>query len=143
VDGIYNALKSGGKVLLQMGGYGNAKDIFKALDVTIKKYEDYFNNFESPYTFHTEEFYKKLLNQYRFKDYDVKLVKKDMIHKDIDAFKGWLRTTWFPYTDQLPENLREEFLDDLVQNYLKLVPLDSSNRVHIDMVRLEVMVEKE
>ena len=36
--------------------------------------------------------------------------RKDMPHAGRDAFLGWLRTTWFAYTDRLPTELREELL---------------------------------
>ena len=61
-----------------------------------------------------------------------------MVHDNADDLKGWLRTTWFPYTNQLPVVDREKFLDDLVETYTSQYPVDSEGKTHINMVRLEV-----
>ncbi len=138
LKGVHKALKKGGRILFQMGGAGNARVVFSALDLTIPSYKRYFKDFDFPYAFYDDKFYLDLLKRHNFRDIEVNLIKKDMIHDDILAFKGWLETTWFPYLNVLPKNLRENFLAELIENYIKLSPLDSQNRVHIDMVRLEV-----
>jgi len=61
-----------------------------------------------------------------------------MRHADREAFLGWLRTTWFPYTDRLPEELREAFLDDVADAYIAAHPPDADGAIHLRMVRLEV-----
>jgi hypothetical protein len=43
-----------------------------------------------------------------------------------------------PYTQQLPESLREQFISALVSEYLRGHPADSSGRTHVQMTRLEV-----
>jgi len=53
-------------------------------------------------------------------------------------FKGWLRTTWFPYTDRLPVELRDAFLAEVVETYTMANPFDALGRTHVKMVRLEV-----
>ena len=143
VRGIHRALKKEGKILLQFGGYGNAQEILAVMDDFItKEYATYFKDFEFPYSFPHSDLYEKLLKEQGFVNIDAELIEKDMAHEDVEAFKGWIRTTWFPYTDVLPENMREEFIDKFVEAYLKLRPLDAENRVHIDMVRLEIRAIK-
>lgn len=142
IQGVVKVLKPNGKIVFQMGGFGNAAVVFKALEITIKKYRQHFQDFRFPYMFHGDEYYKKLLLKYGFEDSDVKLLKKDMIHQDKDTFRRWLETTWFPYTDVLPNSLRETFLEEFMENYLILVPLDEKNRAHVDMVRLEIKSKK-
>ena len=61
-----------------------------------------------------------------------------MVHEDKEGLKGWLRTTWFPYTDQLPESKRENFLNLVVDEYIQTHPVDAEGRTHVHMVRLEV-----
>jgi len=138
LKGVYKALKPNGKILLQFGGYGNAKEILSVMDAFIaKEYACYFKDFESPYNFPHSDVYEALLVEQGFKNIDAKLIEKDMVHDDIDAFKGWIRTTWFPYTGVLDEEMREEFIDGFVEAYLELRPLDNEKKVHVDMVRLE------
>jgi trans-aconitate methyltransferase len=143
VEGIYRVLKKEGKILLQFGGYGNAKDILFVMDAFIaKEYAHYFKDFEFPYSFPHADVYAVLLEEHGFREVDAKLIPKDMVHDDIEAFKGWIRTTWFPYTDSLPKNMREKFIDGFVEAYLALKPLDDEGSVHVDMVRLEVRAVK-
>jgi len=143
VQGIYKSLKKDGKILLQFGGEGNAKEILSVMDVFIaKEYAPYFKDFEFPYSFPHSDVYEALLAEQGFRNIDAKLIKKDMVHEDVEAFKGWIRTTWFPYTDILDENMREEFIDKFVEAYLMLKPLDNEGRIHVDMVRLEVQAFK-
>jgi len=142
VQGIYKALKKEGKILLQFGGYGNAKEILFVMDAFIaKEYADSFEDFEFPYSFPHSDIYEVLLQEQGFKNIDAKLIKKDMVHENVEAFRGWIRTTWFPYTDCLPQNMRERFVDGFVEAYLELRPLDNEGSVHVDMVRLEVRAE--
>ena len=51
---------------------------------------------------------------------------------------GWLRTTWFPYTDCLPVNQRHAFLTEVVETYTVANPFDALGHIHVKMVRLEV-----
>ena len=51
---------------------------------------------------------------------------------------GWIRTTWMPYTHRLPEEHREAFIFEAVDDYLHERPLDELGRSHVHMVRLEV-----
>jgi len=61
-----------------------------------------------------------------------------MRHADREAFLGWLRNTWFPYTDRLPAGLRNAFLDDVAAAYTAAHPPDDRGVSHVRMVRLEV-----
>lgn len=137
--GIKRSLKPGGRILLQMGGRGNARDVFSALQqvVAVPPWQPYFAGFAAPYSFYGPDDYEVWLIQEGFQIDRVELIPKEMVHT-VDGFKGWLRTTWFPYTDRLPEALRERFLDELVAAYSAGWPLDADGNVHVQMVRLEV-----
>jgi trans-aconitate methyltransferase len=65
LEGIKKSLKPSGKVLLQMGGRGNAAQIFEVLETIIKgeKWEKYFTDYCTPhgccpYSFYGPEEYK-------------------------------------------------------------------------------------
>lgn len=140
LEGIYKALKPKGRILLQFGGYGNAKKILHIMnEVKLqRRYKRYFENFEFPYFFPSDKQYETLLKDAGFDDIFVALVPKDMVHDSVEAFKWWIRTTWFPYIDMLPEEMREEFIERFTERYLDVVAPDSDARVHVDMVRIEV-----
>ena len=66
------------------------------------------------------------------------VVRKDMVHQSLEAFRGWLRTAWHPYTDRLPETERGSFITAVATRYLRTHPMDSEGRTHVAMVRLEI-----
>ena len=59
-----------------------------------------------------------------------------------DGFAAWLRTTWLPYTQRVPEDVREEFIAGVTDRYLAKHPPDAESRVHVKMVRLEIAAVK-
>jgi trans-aconitate 2-methyltransferase len=144
LQGIKKALKKNGKLLIQMGGKGNAREIIEVVDSIKSKleWEEYFMDFEFPYSFFGSDEYKILLYNAGFKINYIKLINKDMTHNGKEGLKGWFRTTWFPYTNRIPENLRDLFIDEVINNYIKKYPLDNNGYTHVKMVRLEIMAEK-
>ena len=123
-----------------MGGKGNAKDIISILEDLIakKKWKKYFKNFDFPYGFYDEKVYKAWLKNANLKPDRIELIPKDMSYNNKDGLAGWIRTTWLPYTDRIPELHRNEFIDLLVEKYIEKYPLDPHGNVHVKMVRLEV-----
>ncbi len=138
--GIYKALVPGGRILLQMGGRGNADGILQMMDLLQARSEwhDFFSNFEFPYNFPDSHDYAFLLTQAGFSKQRVELFPKDMVYKDKAGLAGWVRTTWMPYTNRIPKVLRDKFIDDMVMEYLVHVPPDEIGKIHVAMVRLEV-----
>ncbi|MCP3933460.1 MAG: methyltransferase domain-containing protein [Bacteroidetes bacterium] len=133
-------LTRNGKILFQMGGDGNATDIQAVIDDLISSapWKKFFTEFVVPYRFCKVEDYEHWLVETGYKAQRIELIPKDMVHDNQDGLKGWLRTTWFPYTDQIPVNKKEKFLDNIIDQYLSNHPLDSEGKTHVGMVRLEV-----
>ena len=52
-----------------------------------------------------------------------------MVQKGVEGLKSWIRTVWLPYTQRIPEDLREEFIDELATRYIELHPLDTEGMV--------------
>jgi trans-aconitate methyltransferase len=144
ITGIHRALRPGGRMLLQMGGKGNARGILSVLDdLRLKQpWRKYFIDFSFPYAFLDTGDYTRLLKDSGFINERVALIPKDMVHMGPSGLAGWIRTTWLPYTQRIPENRREEFIIDLVSEYLRKVPLDAAGKAHVAMMRLEVAAEK-
>lgn len=144
VESIYSCLRPGGRMLLQMGGKGNARDILRVLDKLIKQpeYHHYFEGFEFPYGFLGVEHYQEFLDEAGFVPHRVELIDKDMAHDGREGLKGWIRTTWLPYTGRLDESKRDAFIEELAAGYLEKVPLDARGKAHVAMVRLEVEAQK-
>lgn len=133
-------LVPGAKILFQMGGYGNASAFIAVLTGLMRspEWSPYFVNFAFPYHFFDIADYHRWLPQAGYEALRVELIPKDMVHPHPDQLLGWLRTTWFPFTDCLPPEFREQFLSKVVEAYLDGHPVDSEGRTHVRMVRLEV-----
>jgi trans-aconitate methyltransferase len=141
---IHAALKPGGRVLLQMGGKGNAAGIIDVLSEVINSgaWKNYFKDFSIPYYFYSPENYEEWIHHTGFIKSRTELIPKEMIHASRDEFKGWIRTTWLPYLKQIPDKLRTLFIDDLVDNYLKRYPEFENGTIKVKMVRLEIDLVK-
>ncbi len=140
LKGISRSLCPGGKMLLQMGGgKDNAAAMVSVFDELITRdiWREYFINFTFPYNFYGPEEYHPWLSETGFDVKRVELIPKDMIHEP-DGFKSWVRTTWLPYTQRVPESKRDVFLQQAIDEYLHRHPLDDHGMTHLGMLRLEV-----
>jgi trans-aconitate methyltransferase len=138
--GVASCLRSGGRLLVSCGGTGNAQEVFVALraEMRLKRWREFFRQLERPYFFHSPEEYERWLPRFGFQSLGVRLADKDMIFETRENFTGWFRTTWLPYTQRVPEALREEFIAAVVGRYLAKHPADRAERVRVRMVRLEI-----
>jgi trans-aconitate 2-methyltransferase len=138
--GVSASLRPGGRILFQMGGRGNAAGILRVVGSLTKEppWRGYFEGFVGPYHFQDPGQYRGWLLESGLEPLRVELIPKDMRHPGAEALGGWLRTTWFPYTDRLPAALRAHFLQEIVEAYLAEVPPDREGCTHVAMVRLEV-----
>jgi len=138
--GIRNSLRPGGRLLLQMGGVGNAAEVVAVADelITEPGWRSCFENFTFPYTFFGPADYAVWLPEAGLVPQRLELIPKDMVHADADTLAGWIRTTWMPYTQCVPESRRDEFIAEIVQRYLAGHPADADGATHVLMQRLEV-----
>ena len=144
IKGMFKSLKHGGRVLLQMGGKGNAAEIVEVLSElqTKKKWHTYFSGFDFPFYFPGTNEYEALLLDCGFTLNRIELIPKKMDHAGTTALKGWIRTTWLPYTERVPEEKRERFIDIVSKKYIERYSANSNGIINVQMVRLEVEAEK-
>lgn len=145
LQGIANALRPGGRVLIQCGGQGNAAAILDGIGVLRERprWQVAFGDFGMPYGFHGPDEYRGWLADAGLVCERAELLPKDMVHDGAEGLSGWVRTTWLPYLERLDEADRPDFVDELVAEYLAGRPLDSQDRSHVAMVRLEVAARKD
>lgn len=144
LEGIARALKLGGKALLQMGGKGNVAGISGVVFAVLARPEwsIYFTDFEFPYRFHGPEEYRMMIERAGLQCRRAELVSKDMVQEGREGLASWIRTTWLPFTERIPEDLREQAIFEVVDSYMKDHPADPEGLVHVDSVRLEVEAVK-
>jgi trans-aconitate 2-methyltransferase len=163
LHGAASVLKPGGRLVVSCGGKGNAHDVFLALrpEMRLKRWCRFFRRMPMPYFFYTPGDYEKWLPKFGFQISRLELAPKDAIYDGAEGFATWLRTTWIPYVQRVPEkvgqasslsmsgkmpdpqnNLREEFIAAVTQRYLAKHPPDKSGQLHVRMVRLEIEAVK-
>jgi trans-aconitate 2-methyltransferase len=144
LKGAANVLKPGGRLVISCGGKGNAHDVFLALrpEMRLKRWSTFFRKMPLPYFFYAPADYEKWLPKFGFKIHALKLAPKDALYPGTDGFATWVRTTWLPFVQRVPENLREEFIAAVTERYVAKHPPDANNNVHVRMVRLEIVAEK-
>ena len=142
--GIAESLRAGGKLLIQMGGRGNAEHALRAGTIVQKRPEwvQYFNGFSFAYGFFDNAEYRGWLIESGFEPVRVELIPKDMTYSSRRDFAAWIRTTWLPWMARLPETRRSGFIEEVMDEYLKNYPADTDGTIHISMVRLEVEAKK-
>jgi len=142
--GAASVLNPGGRLVISCGGKGNAHDVFLALrpEMRLKRWREYFRKMPMPYFFYTPADYEKWLRKFGFKNHALKFAPKDATYDGTEGFATWLRTTWLPFVQRVPENLREEFIAAVTQRYIAKHPPDADGKVHVRMVRLEIEAVK-
>jgi trans-aconitate methyltransferase len=144
LEGVKKSLKKLGRILLQMGGKGNAKDVLDVFYTMLEdeKWRSYFEDFSFPYGFYGTEEYEEWLRLVGLKTERLQLIPKTMTQEGKDGLAGWIRTTWLPYTQRVPEDLQEAFISEIVDLYVQAFPMDNNGKVSVEMARLEVEAVK-
>lgn len=144
LDGVYNSLDKNGRLLFQMAGKGCAQEVIAVIQEMISEdcCKSYFKNFTFPYGFYGPEEYTQWLKEAGFKPERVELIPKDMKFKGKDGLAGWIRTTWLPFTERVPDSLRDSFINDIAERYIAAYPLDKKGLAHVKVIRLEVQATK-
>ena len=142
--GAAAVLKPGGRLVISCGGKGNAHDVFLALRPELRKlrWRGFFRKMPAPYFFYSPDDYKKWLPKFGFKTNALHLTPKNATYPGPDGLATWLRTTWLPYVQRVPEPLREEFIAAVARRYLAKHPPDADGNAQVRMVRLEIDAEK-
>ncbi len=144
LSGIARALEPGGRAVLSMGGRGNAREVVSELAGLLSREEwgGYFNGMGNAYGFYGPEEYRAWLEEAGLEPRRVELVPKDMTQPGREGLAAWVRTTWLPFTQRVPEGERERFIYALTDAYLASHPLDAEGLAHVEMFRLEVEAAK-
>jgi len=142
--GVQRSLKPGGRLLFQMAGKDNAKDILCIIDelAAVEPWKKFFGNFPFPYGFYDTEEYKAFLHEAGLAPLRLELFPRDMKFNDAEGLAGWIRTTWLPYTEKVPVELRAKFEQEIVNRYLERHQADDAGTVHVGMMRIEVEAYK-
>jgi trans-aconitate methyltransferase len=144
LDGVQRSLKSGGRLLFQMAGKGNAKDVLIIIKklAAVEPWKGFFRKMTFPYGFYDPKEYRAFLKQAGLVAERVELFPKDMKFNGAGGLAGWVRTTWLPFTDKIPGELRPKFEQEIINRYLEKHPADAGGTVHVGAMRIEAEAYK-
>ncbi len=142
--GAAGVLRSGGRLVVSCGGQGNGQDMVAALHAVmrLKRWRNYFRGMPMPYFFYAPADYLAWLQQTGFRTNSVNLAPKDALYDGFHGLATWLRATWLPYTQRVPETVREAFIAAVTERYVVRHALNSAGQVRVRMVRLEIDAAK-
>jgi trans-aconitate 2-methyltransferase len=145
LGGAARALLPGGRLLFQMGGRGNGEEIFEVARrlTQAAEWRRFFDGFEFPWGFYGPEEYRPWCEAAGLRLRRIELLPRMMKQKGAEGLAGWIRTTWMPYTERLPEDRREAFIREAAARYVDGHPPDAQGDVGVRMVRLEVDAVRE
>jgi trans-aconitate methyltransferase len=145
IEGIARSLRPGGRMLVQMGGKGNAEPVFGVVEGLMEKprWKRYFDDFSFTYGFFGSDEYRQWLEEAGFEKVRVDLIPKDTKLASRQDFEGLIRTTWLPWMERLPDKERPVFLGELTDEYIRVYPVPADGMIHVPMVRLRAEAQKQ
>lgn len=139
IRNIAKSLKSGGIYGVTMP-VGLPKELEQAVNEVINqdRWGRFFVNFDSGWNFVGKEGYQALLEVEGFTVETIQVVPQEDLFPSLEVFRGFI-SQWFPYLRALPISLRDMFMDDVLNRYLELKPLDCEGVLHFKVHRLEAV----
>jgi SAM-dependent methyltransferase len=136
VDGVWRALRPGGRFVGEFGGFGNVAAIIQALEVALAGRG---LSAECPWYFPTPQTYAAMLEGAGFRVLAMEHFPRPTPLKG-DA-RGWLETFAHSYLQSLSTSGRDEVLSEVVER-LRSHLVDAEGNWHADYVRLRFRAER-
>lgn len=136
-------MRPDGRLFINIAARGNIPGILDSWDKVSQfdKWKKYFTDFEFPFAFYGKEEYEKWLPEAGFEIVNLEYVRRHVIHQNIDALRGWIETTQHPYIDSVPEENRQEFIDEFMEYYIGKYPAEADGTVVVKMVHLKIVAD--
>lgn len=145
IAGIKNSLKVKGKIVIQF-------PLFTPLDMNkldagqvmkTKKWSHYFENFSWPCAFYEVDEYQALLEEYGLKVKRVESKPTQMLFQGKEGLTGFIRSTLNAISGKVTEELRQEFIGNLVDKSVEINPPDSAGLIYLPLMLMEVEASKD
>ncbi len=130
-------LAADGKALFTLGM--RHEPIWSIIEQIIQrqKWKAFLKNLPNTRAFFTKESYTDLLERARFTAYSLRI--KHITHSFIDQqqFEHCV-ISWLPQVDQIPSHQKQEFISEISNEYLRLIPPNHNGNVEMLFRNLEV-----
>lgn len=139
---IFDALIPGGHLAAVFPAIGS-----KILTTSIaavdsrKQWKDYFKNPDRKNYSNSEETYSTYLKDIGFVIERVKIIWEDEIFENRTAFFNILKAS-YNQKDNIPKEKQDDFFNEVLDEYLKFMPLDHDGRLHFYFNRMEIIAYK-
>jgi trans-aconitate methyltransferase len=144
LKGIWRALKPGGKIHLAFAARGTLSGLTPIAEALTRnpRWHTKIGSVRNPFGLYGPEEYRKWLDEIGFVVERVDLIERDVMHKGRAAFEGWLRTIGMTYIQRIEPEDQQQYLDEIVDEYIKANPIDAQGWVHVQMTNLLVKASK-
>lgn len=129
--GIEKALKPNGKVFLYFSPDYGKNRIDHAINAIANssKWSNYFFTFSNPHSLITPIKFITYADEVGLFLKRVENIIVDEVFSNKAEFAAWIGG-WLAHLKHLPQNLHQEFLEEIVDSYLEKHPIDNENQLH-------------
>lgn len=116
---IHAALKSGGRAILRMVPQGERKSLEDVIENARQspRWAGHFAGFRKPFAHYTLDEYRALAERAGFHVARLKIEDDAWDFKTREGFVAFARATFVEWTQHLPENERDAFINDVLDRY--------------------------
>lgn len=139
--GAKNAIKENGKIVITL--YPKHPYIWESIDETTNSpiWNGFFQGYENPHISYNEDIYKKLATNANL---NIEHLEEQIPIAYFDSkneMEAFLRS-WLPHTDQVHPQLRNKFITDIGNTFMKKSSSINENRIGMPFRRLDVILSK-
>jgi trans-aconitate methyltransferase len=139
INGVYRALKPGGRFVAECGGHGCVAAVCVALFATLEKYGIADPTAINPWYFPSVNEYRARLERQGFRVDYIELIPRPTPLPT--GMRAWLETFAIPFTKSVPAEKRAAFFDEVTER-LRSVLCDSDGNWTADYMRLRFAARK-
>lgn len=120
--GIRDAMRAGGRALLQLVSRGTRKSLEDVIEETREapRWSRYFGGYERPYSHMTAEAYRRLAEGCGLRVDHVDVVLEAWDFGSPEAFADFCNVTMVEWTRRVPASEHREFIADVLERYRRL-----------------------
>jgi trans-aconitate methyltransferase len=142
LEQIREALVPGGQALILVAPIQVRHPLHQIINQVAKgdKWKSYFNKGSNVFSFHTLAKWATLIEEAHLIPENLQLIDASLDYKDTEAFAESM-VAWIPF-ESIPESKKQEYIDDVVESYISVIPCGPNGEVHYLLDELVVVVSK-
>lgn len=142
LEGVREALLPGGQALILVAPVQVRHPLHQIINEVAKreKWKLYFNNVMDVFSFHTLAKWAGLLEESGLIPENLQLIDASLDYKNREVFAESI-VAWIPF-GSIPESKKQEYIDDVVESYISVIPCGSDGEVHYFLDELVIVASK-